>query len=151
MKRHIIGDPFGGSGQHLCRGNEENDKGFEPETDHNYSRCSMRYKSTNLLERVQDYRQICIHIQSKQSTTAAWCNHSAFDMKLQRNLTWISAELRIMFIKDGKGHLNCCSVVSIATCYGLDGSGFDYRLWGSNIFPSSSGRHQGPPGLLYSG
>ena len=75
VKRRIIGGPFEGSSQHLHTGNEENDEECESNlaTDFKYNRChinvrQMRYKPTNLLELLQVYRQICVHIQGKIST-----------------------------------------------------------------------------------
>jgi hypothetical protein len=40
------------------------------------------------------------------------------------------------------------SVVRIATAYGLDGSGIEFR-WGGEIFRTCSDRPWGPPSFLY--
>jgi hypothetical protein len=57
------------------------------------------------------------------------------NMTFQKNLIWINAEFRVMLIKAGKEHFNCCSVVSKATRYALDGSEFESR--GGDMFCSS--------------
>jgi hypothetical protein len=57
------------------------------------------------------------------------------NMTFQKNLVWINAEFRVMLIKAGKELFNCCSVVSKATRYALDGSGFEFR--GGDMFCST--------------
>ena len=70
--------------------------------------------------------------------------YSDLNFRQWENKTRESSELASLLYYSGPG-----SVVGIATAYGLDGPGIEFR-WGE-IFRTSPDRPCGPPSLLYNG
>jgi len=57
--------------------------------------------------------------------------------------------MQLLFVFSKSGFYGLCSVVCIATAYGLDSPGIESR-W-SEIFRTSPDHSWGPPSLLYNG